>query len=912
MVDISADSITDLDVRANRLAEATWARLLRQERKRQAEPYGGLLAFIRYFWEILEPAQPFVEGWALQMMCEHLEAVSRGDRVVLGGIDRKLNRVLMNVPPGFMKSLLVNVFWPAWEWGPCEKPHLRYVAFSYASELTERDNQKFRDLICSEPYREMWGHVYKVLGDGKVRITNDKTGFKFASSIGGVGTGERGDRVLCFAGDQKVATEHGPLPIRDIVEGRLDVKALSFNEREHRFELSPIVGWHKSPGRPLVKVVTDRGDVVCTRDHEIYTTNGKVAASALGFGDILLAATSGVSVASASVARQEFEIEMLPGAPSADVVDCACADTKFLGEKSRRVAMPSRDLTHDALSKVRGSIAKRAVLFAVGNVLCARAVLKVIKTTIRSSAVFVLYFLALWTRALEGFHRQLMNLSIRDFTVLAQADARIPLVGGSLENFGGDRQRAIERGIPAAGALSLNNASYAADPTKAGDFIEPLEADNWKPKLARVLAVRPLHEVPSHVYCLTVEGNHNLLCGKLANIICSNCDDIHKIKATESDESRKSTVTWGREAMSNRLNSLAESVIIAIMQRTHEEDFSGAIMKHHSQEYCHLIIPMEYESHRHLTHLPGFEDPRTYDGELAWPERYRSLELGTFRANPYLWAGQYQQNPAPRGGGLFKEDWWQLYEIPPSRQYEIRPILCVASLDTAFKEKEEDDYSALTVWWLYDDPKPPHYRKIMMVDSWKKKLPLNGPRQPRKEGENENAWLRRVTPKWGVVEWTHFMCVKRGVTMLLIEDAARGHDVNKELQRLYANTSWGVHMVPARGDKWSRAHSVVDIFTDDMVVAPGEWLCARHNRSHCMDILCPDETKAWHWRDWAKVVIDECSLFPRAAHDDCVDTVTQVLRYLRQMGYLVRRDEKFEQDQDDALYRPTSTPLYPV
>lgn len=91
-------------------------------------------------------------------------------------------------------SLLVNVFWPAWEWGPMNMPHLRYVAFSYAAELTERDNAKFRDLVTSKSYREMWGHVFQVIGDGKVRVTNDKTGFKFASSKDGVGTGERGHR----------------------------------------------------------------------------------------------------------------------------------------------------------------------------------------------------------------------------------------------------------------------------------------------------------------------------------------------------------------------------------------------------------------------------------------------------------------------------------------------------------------------------------------------------------------------------------------------------------------------------------------------------------------------------------------------------------------------------------------------
>src|SRR4051812_6775277 len=88
---------------------------------------GGLLRFVKFFWPILEPQTKFVDGWPLQAICAHLEAVTFGD----------VNRLLMNVPPGFMKSLLTDVFWPAWEWGPMNMPHLRYVAFSYSASLTE-------------------------------------------------------------------------------------------------------------------------------------------------------------------------------------------------------------------------------------------------------------------------------------------------------------------------------------------------------------------------------------------------------------------------------------------------------------------------------------------------------------------------------------------------------------------------------------------------------------------------------------------------------------------------------------------------------------------------------------------------------------------------------------------------------
>ena len=159
--------------------------LIRTERKNQSRP-GGLLAFVRYFWNIIEPETKLIEGWVLEAIAEHLEAITLG----------KVTRVLINVPPGSMKSLMVNVFWPAWEWGAMGMPHLRYVSFSYSSGLTERDNTKFRMLIMSDKYKELWGDAFKIVKEGEIKITNDKTGSKFASSVKGIGTGERGDRVV--------------------------------------------------------------------------------------------------------------------------------------------------------------------------------------------------------------------------------------------------------------------------------------------------------------------------------------------------------------------------------------------------------------------------------------------------------------------------------------------------------------------------------------------------------------------------------------------------------------------------------------------------------------------------------------------------------------------------------------------
>ncbi len=148
----------------------------------------SLLSFIEIFWSVLEPGRKFVKGRAIEVICEHLEAVSRG----------QIKKLLINVPPGCMKSLTTNVFWPAWEWGPQGNPEYRYVCASYSQDLTVRDNRRCRQIIADPKNQRLFGDQFLIVGDqdAKVKFENDKRGWKIATSVGGLGTGERGDRFI--------------------------------------------------------------------------------------------------------------------------------------------------------------------------------------------------------------------------------------------------------------------------------------------------------------------------------------------------------------------------------------------------------------------------------------------------------------------------------------------------------------------------------------------------------------------------------------------------------------------------------------------------------------------------------------------------------------------------------------------
>lgn len=145
----------------------------------------SLAAFARQAWHVLEPASDLKWGWALDAICEHLEAVSA----------EQAKRLLMNVPPGSMKSLLTGVIWPAWEWGPIGRPELRVLGTAHAQHLAVRDSLKCRRLITSDWYQSLW--PVKLTGDqnAKTKFENDRTGFREAMAFTGM-TGSRGDRVI--------------------------------------------------------------------------------------------------------------------------------------------------------------------------------------------------------------------------------------------------------------------------------------------------------------------------------------------------------------------------------------------------------------------------------------------------------------------------------------------------------------------------------------------------------------------------------------------------------------------------------------------------------------------------------------------------------------------------------------------
>lgn len=148
---------------------------------------GGLKKFISLAWPQVEPARPFISNWHIDAILDHLEAITYG----------KLTRLVINIPPGCMKSLTACVFWPAWVW--TFKPETKWIYASYSMNLSRRDNLRTRRLLESEWYQVRFGQNFKPLKDnwGADKFVNDKAGFRLCTSVDGTVTGEHADIQVC-------------------------------------------------------------------------------------------------------------------------------------------------------------------------------------------------------------------------------------------------------------------------------------------------------------------------------------------------------------------------------------------------------------------------------------------------------------------------------------------------------------------------------------------------------------------------------------------------------------------------------------------------------------------------------------------------------------------------------------------
>ena len=155
---------------------------------------GALAAFVRWAWDIVEPGTTLEWGPHLDVLCGAWQDFLEG----------RIMRLLIEQPPGTMKSLVASVAVPAFDW--LHRPHRRALYCSGNGKVNARDARRCRDIVRDPAYQALAAAAAKARGEKpwtlkadqqeKLDYVTTQQGQRFALPLGGKITGQRGGMLI--------------------------------------------------------------------------------------------------------------------------------------------------------------------------------------------------------------------------------------------------------------------------------------------------------------------------------------------------------------------------------------------------------------------------------------------------------------------------------------------------------------------------------------------------------------------------------------------------------------------------------------------------------------------------------------------------------------------------------------------
>jgi predicted phage terminase large subunit-like protein len=311
-----------------------------------------------------------------------------------------------------------------------------------------------------------------------------------------------------------------------------------------------------------------------------------------------------------------------------------------------------------------------------------------------------------------------------------------------------------------------------------------------------------------------------VLTGRGADIII--IDDPLKPEEALSDAQRKAANEWYDHTLYSRINDKRRGAIVIVMQRLHEDDLVGHVLAQEPWEVVRFPAIAEADEVHEIERILETTCFTRRHGEALHPDREPLETLDRIRRTigEYNFAGQYQQSPAPLGGGLVKAEWFKRY-----RESELpeRFDRIVQSWDTANKATELSDFSVCTTWGLKG-------KNLFLLAVFRQRLEYP-------------ALKRAVREQQRLFE----------ATEVVIEDKASGTQL---IQELIADGCYGVTCYQPTTDKIMRLHAQTAMIENGFVHIP--------------------ETAPW-----LAEYLHELTVFPKGKHDDQADSTAQFLDWYK-------------------------------
>ena len=307
-------------------------------------------------------------------------------------------------------------------------------------------------------------------------------------------------------------------------------------------------------------------------------------------------------------------------------------------------------------------------------------------------------------------------------------------------------------------------------------------------------------------------------------------DDLLSAAQAVSNAERTTANNWIDTPLRSRLNDPATGAIIVVMQRLHELDPTGFLLAQEPGVWTHVRIPLVAEEEETWAFPISGRIVHRKAGDILMPERFTPEVVEQQRSRRLVFAGQYQQRPAPLEGNLIKRSEVRYYGgIDPrtGQPDEKLPDTFdrkIISVDCAFKDLATSDYVAV----------------IVIGVKGRKRYILNVVNQHLDAAATE-AEIRRQRD------------AHRWVNAILVEDKANGPAV---VQRLKINLTGVVEINPQGG-------KVARMFAAAAEWQAGDWFVDRNAA-------------------WSEPFIEQIIMFPNAGHDDMADAMSHASAWLLQ------------------------------
>jgi predicted phage terminase large subunit-like protein len=375
---------------------------------------------------------------------------------------------------------------------------------------------------------------------------------------------------------------------------------------------------------------------------------------------------------------------------------------------------------------------------------------------------------------------------------------------------------------PSAQILSISYAQDLSD--KLARDCRGIMMSGW---YRRIFPTRlATHRQAVQEFITTAQGyrlatsNGGVLTGRGADIIL--IDDPLKPEEALSDARRRAANEWFDHTLYSRQNDKRCGAIVTVMQRLHEDDLVGHVLAQEPWEIVRFPAIAEADEVHEIETIWG---PRTFtrrQGEALHPEREPLETLDRIRrtVGEYNFAGQYQQTPAPLGGGMVKAEWFKRFA---AKQQPASFDRIVQSWDTANKASELSDFSVCTTWGIRG-------KDFYLLNVLRKRLEY--PALKRAVREQQRLFNAGV---------------------VLIEDKASGTQL---IQELIADGCHTVTRYKPECDKIMRLHAQTAMIENGFVHLPEA-------------------------ASWLAEYLHEMTVFPKGKHDDQVDSTAQFLDWFK-------------------------------